>query len=209
MSTKIVVFGSGRGSNFQSLYERSKKDKLDVVFIVFFSNKKDSGIMDFALQNSLNTFFINQSSFENSEKYEQRLLEELLDLSPDYILLAGYIKKIPDCIIDNFEYKIINIHPSLLPLFGGKGMYGEHVHNAVYESGMKITGATVHFVSKVYDEGPIINQSVVMLTGKESVQEIAQLVLKTEHELYYTTFKHIIEKKIKIINNKVIINEMS
>lgn len=128
----------------------------------------------------------------------------LLDIyQPDFIVLAGYLKKIPQNVVKKFQNRIINIHPSLLPSFGGKGMYGHHVHKAVYQAGVKITGATVHFVNEVYDDGYIFMQESVSLSGNETVDEIATKVLAVEHELFPRALNCLINRNYDIHDNRV------
>jgi folate-dependent phosphoribosylglycinamide formyltransferase PurN len=120
-------------------------------------------------------------------------------------LLAGFLKKISDEFVDAFENKIINIHPALLPSFGGKGMYGINVHKAVFDSSAKISGATVHFVDKIYDNGKIIAQKAVDISHVNNPEEIAEKVLEVEHELLPFVVEKFADYKIKIVNNRVLI----
>ena len=202
-----MVFGSGRGSNFQSIFHKANHDTLDVLFSSVFTNNQNSGIAKFASENNINVNYLNSSEFNNHDAYEKAMLNLLQNDAPDFILLAGYMNKIPVKVINAFPNRILNIHPSLLPSFGGKGMYGEKVHKAVFNSGVKITGATVHFVTKDYDEGPIIMQKSVSLNGSESPKDIAEKVLEIEHQLYFDAFACIVNKKYKIYNSKVITQE--
>ncbi|HEX2981902.1 MAG TPA: formyltransferase family protein, partial [Ignavibacteriales bacterium] len=127
----------------------------------------------------------------------------LQKLNIDLITLAGYLKKIPDEICSLYTNRMINIHPALLPAFGGKGMYGMNVHKAVFDSSAKVSGATVHFVNEVYDSGAIIMQKCVDISGVTSPEEIAEKVLKVEHEIFPAAILKLADNKVKIKNNRV------
>jgi formyltetrahydrofolate-dependent phosphoribosylglycinamide formyltransferase len=198
----VAVFVSGRGSNLRSLFEKARKDQVRICAVI--SDKKKCGAVEFANENSIPVFFV-ESNVEESFTSYSCLIEELKKLSTDLIVLAGFLKKIPDELVDAFEYKIINIHPALLPSFGGKGMYGINVHKAVFQSSAKWSGATVHFVNKAYDDGKIIAQNVVDIADVTSPEEIAQKVLNVEHELLPFVVQKISEAKVIIKYNRVYI----
>ena len=193
----IAVFASGRGSNFKSVFENTSKEKIRICALV--SDIKDCGAVEFAIQNEIPVFLVsskNQTGFFNY----QELILQLKKIPVDLIVLAGFLKMIPGFFIDEFEEKIINIHPALLPDFGGKGMYGMNVHKAVFESAAKVSGATVHFVDKIYDHGKIIAQKSIDITDLNSPEEIAERVLKIEHEILPFVVEEFADQKI-IINN--------
>jgi formyltetrahydrofolate-dependent phosphoribosylglycinamide formyltransferase len=121
----------------------------------------------------------------------EEIISTLKNINPDLIVLAGYMRKISEEVLENFENKIINIHPALLPAFGGKGCYGIHVHEKVLEAGVKITGVTVHFVNKNYDEGKIIAQAAVPVLENDTPEILAKRVLSEEHNLYWQVIKNL------------------
>jgi len=176
----VAVFVSGRGSNLRALFEKVSKEDVKICSVV--SDKKDCGAVEFASINSIPVFFVSKKNEDGFCSYA-KLADELKKLNVDLVVLAGFLKKIPDEFVDEFENRIINIHPALLPLHGGKGMYGLNVHRAVFEAKEKISGATVHFVDKIYDNGKIIDQRSVSVIDVKSAEEIAARVLKIEHEL--------------------------
>ena len=135
-----------------------------------------------------------------------KLIEELLKLNIDLIVLAGFLKKIPIELIKAFKNKIINIHPALLPSFGGKGMYGMNVHHAVFNSSAKVSGPTVHFVDEIYDNGKIIGQRAVDISDVKTPEEIAERVLKVEHKLLPEIIKLFVENKIRITENRIFLD---
>lgn len=199
---RLAVFVSGRGSNLVSIYNSVPDNKAKIVAVV--SNKPDCPAIKFAKQKNIDVFFISEKEKTGFVNYNQ-LADRLAELKVNLIALAGFLKKIPDNFIDRFENKIINIHPALLPSFGGAGMYGMNVHNAVWKSGSKVSGATIHFVDKIYDHGRIIYQKKVDISDAGSPEEIAAKVLKIEHEILPYVVLKFSENKIKIIDDKILI----
>lgn len=131
---------------------------------------------------------------KDQEDFSKKLTKKLTEWNPDLIILAGFLKKIPDSIIKKYENKIINIHPALLPKYGGKGFYGLNVHKAVIEAGDKESGCTVHYVNEEYDKGPIISQEKVPVHPNDTPEDLAKRVLKAEHKLLPTVIKKIINQ---------------
>ena len=172
----IVVFASGTGSNFVSIYNHIDKGDINARIALLISNNPNCGAIKFANLNNIPTSIIKNDIFKDRVKYQDFLLEEILKVKADLIVLAGYLKIIPQEVIANYENKILNIHPSLLPKFGGKGYYGEKVHKAVIESGDSFTGATVHFVNTKYDEGPIILKESYDIKKNQNYTDIRVLI---------------------------------
>ena len=202
----IAVFISGRGSNLSSIIEYFNENLGFVSIKYVISNNQAAYGLEIAKSNNIPTFIISSDKLETEKSYDV-LTEKLKSNDVNLIVLAGYLKKIPDNFIDKYENKIINIHPALLPSFGGKGMYGINVHQAVFNKSVKVTGVSVHFVNKVYDEGLIIAQQAVNISDVENAEEIAAKVLKIEHSLLPYVVRKFAEKKIIIKNNRVYINE--
>lgn len=200
---KLAVFVSGRGSNLKSIQNEIETNRLDSQILAVVSNKFDCPALDYSKQKFIATFVVSSKPDDESLDYDQ-LKKKFDELGIDLIVLAGFLKKIPDDFVDAYENKIINIHPALLPSFGGKGMYGMNVHKAVYESSAKVSGATVHFVNKIYDEGLIIAQDTVDISDVKSPEEIAERVLKVEHTLLPRVIKLFAENEIKIVENRVV-----
>ena len=173
---KIVIFASGQGSNAQNIIlQFNKKGFANVIAI--FTNNSSAKVLDIAKNNAIETFIFNKT--ELSEGF---VLNKLKEIKPDLIVLAGFLWKFPESIIDFYPNKIINIHPALLPKYGGKGMYGMNVHRAVLENRETETGITIHYVNKNYDEGEYIFQKSTNIEDCKSADEIATEVLKLEHE---------------------------
>jgi phosphoribosylglycinamide formyltransferase-1 len=185
---KIAIFASGSGTNAQNIIEYFGNKKTAEVSYVL-SNKKDAYVLKRA-QN----YNIPVHTFERYEFYEtDRILNFLKEKGIDWIILAGFLWLIPENIVDSFTNRIINIHPALLPKFGGKGMYGLNVHKAVLDNKEKETGITIHYVNKKYDEGNIIFQTKCRVDESDTPESLAQKV----HKLEYKYYPEIIEKLIK------------
>ncbi|MBE2278959.1 MAG: phosphoribosylglycinamide formyltransferase [Ignavibacteriaceae bacterium] len=178
---KIAVFVSGRGTNLNAILNSPLcKDEIEVYFVV--SDKANPPAFEIAQEHGIITYSLSKKDKMNSFSFDE-LGKIFLDTGIELIVLAGFLKLVPESFINLFEKKIINIHPALLPKYGGKGMYGMNVHKAVFESGDKISGATVHFVNPHYDEGSIIQSEIVDISGAQNPEEVAALVLKSEHTL--------------------------
>ena len=184
MEKRIVIFASGSGTNSQNIIEYFQRGKFAKVVHVL-SNKKDAKVLTRA--RSLN---VAASSFNKDELLsEDGVIILLKKERPDLIILAGFLLKFPGHILNAFPNKVINIHPALLPKYGGKGMYGAHVHEAVVANKEKETGITIHFVNENYDEGQFIFQESVELSKSDTPETVAQKV----HQLEHTFFPQVIE----------------
>ena len=184
MLTKIAVFASGTGSNFINIVDKIDKYNLNAEVILLISNNPNAGAVEFAKRNNINVKIVNKYRYQEEKNIIREYKLSLKENKIDLILLAGFMKKIPDDIVEIYKNKILNIHPSLLPNYGGKGFYGMNVHTAVFKSKDKFSGATVHFVNEKYDKGPILIQKKVDIQDCNSVDEIAKKVLEVEHEIF-------------------------
>jgi len=198
---RLAIFVSGRGSNLKAILEHSELENLIKVVVVF-SDKVECGAFEIARKYGIETKVIGKGDNKISN---ENLLEVLRNYNLDLIVLAGYLKLVPVEVVREFENRIINIHPALLPSFGGKGMYGMNVHTAVFNSSAKVSGATVHFVNTEYDKGMIIAQRCVDISDIKSPEEIAERVLKIEHQILPEVIKAFAERRILIQDNRVII----
>lgn len=197
---RICVFASGRGSNLQAIIDAIQLGKLNCKVVFVLSNNSNSGALEIARKNNIPAFHLSEKKFHKNS-FEESLMDLLNQYRPDLIVLAGYMKLVPVSIINKFRNRIINIHPALLPKFGGKGMYGMNVHQAVFNAGEKVSGVTVHLVNEKYDEGKILFQEKVDISDCNSPDEIARKVLEVEHRVYPEVIQKIIEGKI-LLNNK-------
>ncbi|MFT6851194.1 MAG: phosphoribosylglycinamide formyltransferase-1 [Sphingobacteriales bacterium] len=176
---KIAILASGSGSNAQKIIEYfEEKDDYQVAIVL--SNKSDAYVLERA-----DNFEIPGQVFSRNEFYDtENVLALLKRLNIDLIALAGFLWKVPQYLIDAFPKRIINLHPALLPLHGGKGMYGKRVHQAVLESGDKETGITIHYVNENYDEGQIIGQYRCPVSKEDTIDTLAFKVQQLEHQYY-------------------------
>jgi phosphoribosylglycinamide formyltransferase-1 len=191
----IAVFVSGRGSNLQAILESDYTKNIITVKAVV-SDKIDCAAFQIAGKYSIPTFTIGKKP--GSISYNE-LISSLRNLEIEIIVLAGFLKFIPVEFLKSFQNKIINIHPALLPLYGGPGMYGMNVHRAVYNSGDKFSGATVHLVNEVYDAGKIIAQERIDISSLISPDQVAEKVLNVEHKLLPSVLRKIAEGKIDLL----------
>jgi len=195
---RLAVFASGRGSNFRAILDNVQNGTIPAEVVLCLTNNPAAGVIDIAKTNNIPVRVIIPKNFPDSITFNDAILKELQSAGADYIVLAGYLKLIGRQIIATYANRIINIHPALLPAFGGKGMYGHHVHQAVFESGVKISGVTVHLVNSEYDAGPIVLQQSVVIDDLNSADEIAARVLKIEHQIYARAVKLLVEDRLHI-----------
>jgi len=184
---RIAIFASGTGSNAQKILSHFKtSNKIEVALIV--SNKTNAGVLNFAKEYSVPTLIIDREKFLKGDGY----VPELQAAGIDWIILAGFLWKIPPILINQWGKRIINIHPALLPKYGGKGMYGEAVHRAVLAANEKESGITIHYVDEQYDHGATIFQATCSVLSTDLVENLAEKIHALEH-LHYPV---VIEKVI-------------
>jgi len=201
---KIAVFASGRGSNFEAILEAIRSGGIkNAGIIAVISNNFGAGALEIARSNGIPALHIDRAQFESDEAFDRQVIGTLEIYGVNFIALAGYMKIISPAVISKYRNRIINIHPALLPKFGGKGMYGKNVHAAVIASGAKVSGATVHMVDEVYDRGAIILQKTVTVSPQDTPESLADKVLMVEHEIYPEAVCMFTEGKVLIKDNKV------
>ena len=196
MMKKIAIFASGSGSNFKAIHKNIELGNICAKIKLLVSNNSNSGAVEYAAENNIETFIINKVRFSDMIKGENLLLKKLVFNQIDLICLAGYMKLLSRKIVEKYDNCILNIHPALLPKFGGKGFYGMKVHEAVLESGVEESGATVHLVNENYDEGQIIAQKKIMINSNYTPEILSKKVLQIEHELYSKVIKEFCENKL-------------
>ena len=177
----IAILASGAGSNAQKILEYFS-DRMDIAVRLIISNKKEAGVLNIAKLASIDTFVVTRDTFYSTTD----LLIELDKRNIDFIVLAGFLWLIPPYLIQHYPDRIINIHPALLPKYGGKGMYGHFVHEAVHLAKDTHSGITIHFVNEKYDEGSIVFQERCEILPSDQPEDIAKKVQILEH-LYYPT----------------------
>lgn len=203
----IVVLVSGRGTDLQSIIDAVEEGWLKVNIKAVISDKEDAYALERAKQRGIPTYVLSKKVLKS--QFQDALLDLLTMLSPDLVVLAGFLTILSPKVVGHFPQKIINIHPALLPSFCGKGFYGMKVHEAVYESGVKYTGCTVHFVDAGVDAGPIILQEVVRIEDDDTPDTIAEKVLQLEHRVLPTAIKLISEGRVVVNGRRVRILQVS
>ena len=194
---ELVIFASGSGSNFLSIINHITNGHLNAKIVGLITNKAEIGAIEIALQYRIPHCVLSSAQFTNNKTYESALLNQCVRWNPRLIICAGYLRKIPRNLILAYPNRILNVHPSLLPKFGGNGFYGLHVHESVLESNETHTGCTIHIVSAEYDQGLILAQERLAVDTSESAEQLANRVLKLEHQLYPKT----IASYLKQLNN--------
>jgi len=188
MTHSLILFASGNGSNVKAVIDYfSKEQKVTIALIV--CNNPQAGVLEIAAHYHIPVRLIDRPSFK-----EAAFAEELKQYHPSLLVLAGFLWKIPEAIVTAFPGTIINIHPALLPKYGGKGMYGAHVHRAVVEAGERESGITIHFVNEHYDEGATILQAQCKLLPEDSPENLARKVQLLEHYFFPRTIEFLLEQ---------------
>lgn len=183
----IAILASGAGSNAQKILEHFS-DRMDIAVRLIVSNKQEAGVLNIAKVASIDTFIVTRDSFYSTTD----LLVELDKRNIDFIVLAGFLWLIPPYLIQHYPDRIINIHPALLPKFGGKGMYGHFVHEAVHLAKETHSGITIHYVNEKYDEGSIVFQERCEILPSDQPEDIAKKVQVLEHSHYPTVIDQLV-----------------
>lgn len=185
---RIVLFASGSGSNVENIIQYfSSKSTVEVAGV--FCNNESANVIDRAIRNHIPVVIFSKEEFNSNI-----VLNKLNGLNPDLIVLAGFLLKLPSSFTIAFPNRIINIHPALLPKYGGKGMYGQHVHQAVFSNKEKETGITIHFVNEHYDEGEVIFQKSILINDCKTVDEISAKVHGLEFEFFPKVIDQLLTK---------------
>lgn len=184
----IVIFASGSGSNAVKIFDHFKgKDNINIDCL--YCNNPEAKVLKTFKRLNIKTVLFSKTDFEN-----KKILKSLLKRNPDLIILAGFLLKIPKEITIAFKNKITNIHPSLLPSYGGKGMYGQNIHKAVLLNKEKVSGLTIHYVNEKYDDGAIIFQKEVFLDPFETANSLSEKILAEEHLNYSDVIEKLLAK---------------
>ncbi|WP_202709673.1 phosphoribosylglycinamide formyltransferase [Sporosalibacterium faouarense] len=203
---KMAVLISGGGTNLQAIIEAIEDKVINGEIKAVISNKQNAYGLERARLNNIDACFIDRNSFDNNKEYNNEILRILENKDIDLVVLAGYLQILSTKLVSKYQNKIINIHPSLIPSFCGKGFYGENVHKSVLDYGVKVTGATVHFVDEGTDTGPIILQEVVKVEDDDTVESLQKKVLSVEHKVLVEAIKLFCENELKVEGRRVLIN---
>jgi phosphoribosylglycinamide formyltransferase 1 len=200
---RLAVFVSGGGSNFQAILDSYNASVHSFEPVCLLSNTPNAGGLGRAATAGIDSRVYGNSYWGIDVNKSQEIVDWLVEMQIDMIALAGFLRMIPIQIMSAFKNRIINIHPALLPAFGGQGMYGKRVHQAVWEKGCRISGPTIHFVSSEYDQGAILLQKAVELNDDDFPDQIAAKVLQAEHQIYPEALKMLSESNYQIIAGRV------
>ncbi len=185
---RLALFASGTGSNVFNIIQKFK-DNNEIEVVMVASNNPQAGALNHAKDNGVPTLTFNRDAFYETDE----VLKALLKAKIDYIILAGFLWKVPQNILESFNNKIINVHPSLLPKFGGKGMYGKHVHKAVLEHKETQSGITIHKVNEEYDKGAVIAQFTCEVSPGETLKSLQKKIRKLEKEHFPETIEKFVQ----------------
>jgi phosphoribosylglycinamide formyltransferase-1 len=202
--THVGVLASGNGTNLQAILDASQAPKsIGARVAVVISNEPQAFTLERARKMGVDAVVVNHRDFDTRERFEEKLIEELDSREVDLVCLAGFMRILTPFFVRHYQGRMMNIHPALLPLFGGKGFYGDKVHRAALESGMKFSGCTVHFVTEETDGGPIILQAVVPILDDDTAETLAGRIHKKEHEIYPEAVKLFAEGRLEVTGKRV------
>ncbi|SMD30734.1 phosphoribosylglycinamide formyltransferase [Picrophilus oshimae] len=196
----IVVIASGNGSNFQAVIDAIDSGLINARIIKLISDNERANALNRARSSGIETVIINGKD----SNFYPILNDILLSINPDLIVLDGFMKIMPDYIVNEFLYKMINIHPSLLPAFGGRGFYGIKVHRSVIRSGARFSGCTIHFVTSDVDNGPIIEQRVVEVNDDDDEYTLSEKIHEEEHRALVSSIALLISGRYRISGKRVL-----
>ncbi|MCX6366369.1 MAG: phosphoribosylglycinamide formyltransferase [Armatimonadetes bacterium] len=200
----VFIGTKGRGSNLMAIYGAMQEGRLSGEVALVIGTKPDAPALLRAQEAGIPVAVI-----APSDDYEAKLLIALDQAHANTIALAGYLRKLPEAVVQRFRNRIVNVHPALLPAFGGKGMYGHHVHEAVVAYGCKVSGCTVHFVDSEYDTGPIVLQRTVPVLNTDTPETLAARILPEEHAAYIEALQLLAEGRISLEGRRVMITSGS
>jgi phosphoribosylglycinamide formyltransferase-1 len=200
---RLAVFASGGGTNFQAILDAIDCGSLPAQPACCVSNTPDAGVLDRADRVGVPTAVVAPSDHDNPSAFGRALLDVLEAHDVTFIALAGYMLKVPSNVVDAYRNRMTNVHPALLPAFGGQGMYGMHVHEAVIEYGVHWSGVTVHLVDEEYDHGPIVLQEPVPVYADDTPQILADRIKDVEHRLYPEALRLFAEGRVHLDGRSV------
>ncbi len=197
-SFKVSFLASHNGTNMRAIVAACNAGLLDVIPNVLISNNADSAAITWAKKNGIRSFHFSATSLGSEIAADQAISTTLTDYNTDLVVMAGYMRKLGPETLRAFSNRILNVHPALLPKFGGKGMYGRHVHDAVLKSGDKQSGVTIHLVDDEYDHGPIVVQEKVDIEPDDTIESLTEKIQAKEQEMFPETLRRIISGEIDL-----------
>jgi len=200
---RVAFFVSGNGTLFETIATRCKAGDLNAEAAVLISSTSKAPALERARRLGVPAVVLKRGDYPSDDAFADATLAVLADYRISFVCLAGYLKLVPSRVVDAFRNRMLNIHPALLPAFGGAGMYGHRVHEAVIEHGARITGATVHLVDTQYDHGPIVLQRAVYVRPDDDADRLADRVHAIEHDLYVEAVRLFADDRIEIADHHV------
>ena len=200
---RLAFFASGGGSNVGAILDAIDDGRLDAEPVLLVSDRGSAGALDRAARRGLPTAVLPPARFGGEGAFADALLDALLAHDADAIALAGYLKRIPDAVVAAYRHRVLNVHPSLLPAFGGAGWYGRRVHQGVLDAGCRVSGATVHLVDEEYDTGPIVLQEAVRVEPDDTAETLAARVLAVEHRLFPAALQLLAQDRLRVEDGRV------
>jgi len=198
---RVAVWISGGGTTLLNLLNKMKQGLLDIDVVLVTSSSKEAAGLTFAEEANIETLVVQRKDHATAEEYCTAMFSRCRELNVDYVVMAGFLKHV--MIPDDFVNRVVNIHPSLIPAFCGKSMYGANVHHAVVAYGVKKTGCTVHFVDNEFDHGPIILQRHVNISASDDASQVAEKVFEAECEAYPTVLQWLANGRISVVDRSV------
>lgn len=194
----IAIFASHTGTNMQAIIDACRRGDLNGEVCAVISNNSNSKALEKARIAGVPEYYLSNKTYPEEDELDEAICKVLTESGADLVALAGYMKKLGPKVLKQYKGRILNIHPSLLPKYGGKGMYGIHVHRAVIDAGEKTTGVTIHLVEEEYDTGKIIRQCEIEVLEGDTIDTLSKRVLEKENSFYVETLKLISEGTIKL-----------
>ncbi|MEW5821609.1 MAG: phosphoribosylglycinamide formyltransferase [Cyanobacteriota bacterium] len=192
---RLGILASGNGSNLQAIIDAIKNSTIpDTQIVVVISNNRKAYALERAKLENIDHYYLNYKEYNSKQGYDQKICNIMTSYNVDLIILAGYLRIVSSPLLTVFNKRILNIHPSLLPDYGGVNMYGIKIHETVIANGEKYSGCTVHIVTEEVDKGPILNQIRISVDRNDTPQTLAKRILKYEHQIYPNTIREYLKK---------------
>ena len=205
MNLAVFVGTRGRGSNLFAIHEATRQGRLNARVVLVVGSRNDAPAVARAREAGLPTLVVDPKGFADTDAYGAALRGALDAAGAEAVALAGYLRRLPPVVVAAFQHRIVNVHPALLPAFGGKGMYGAHVHQAVLDYGAKVSGCTVHFVDEDYDTGPVITQRAVPVEEEDTPETLAARILPQEHAALVDALAWLADGRLRVEGRRVFV----
>ncbi len=206
LKKKLLIFADGTGELFTAICEACKNHTLSAEVIGLVSSLPKAEVLKKAVKKNIQTKTFPIKNYSNRDQWDKALCDYCKKQNPYLIVMAGFLKKLGPRLLSAFPHRVVNIHPSLLPRHGGKGMYGLHVHQSVIEAGDKVTGISIHLASNVYDVGAVLAQKTILVSSTDTAQSLQIKVKQSEKVFYVSTLKKILQGEISLSPKNAVLN---